>query len=164
MTCRLHVVMACEDSAATRQAEQLCGSLAIQLEGGFEFEVQAWTFDELADLHLRTIAARHAAMADIIVVACQGAHALPGSVNAWLELWVGRNANPCALVMFSDPKGSATPPREETRRLLQQAAERGRMDFFASSGIAARLDAPAEQVTQVPLAEPARPWAPASCA
>lgn len=102
MTSRLHVVMLCEDADAAQCGEGVYQTLVGQLGEGFDLDLHAWRFSELAPLNLRLAAAWQAAKANLILIACQGIRALPRAVQGWLDLWVGRQSN-CELVGLPPP-------------------------------------------------------------
>lgn len=134
VTARLHVAMICEDADAAQCGEGVYQTLVGQLGEGFDLDMDAWRFSELAPLNLRLAAAWQAAKANLIMIACQGTRALPRAVQEWLDLWVGRQSNPCALILVLAGEHGPAPMRREIQEFLQAAAERGQMDFFTNAG------------------------------
>ena len=140
VTSRLHVVMLCEDADAAQCGEGVYQTLVGQLGEGFDLDLRAWRFSELAPLNLRLAAAWQAAKANLILIACQGIRALPRAVQGWLDLWVGRQSNPCALILVLAGQQGPAPMRREIQECLQAAAARGQMDFFTNAGGATGAD------------------------
>ena len=134
VTSRLNVVMLCEDADAAQCGDGVYQTLVGQLGEGFDLDLHAWRFSELAPLNLRLTAAWQAAKANLILIACQGIRALPRAVQGWLDLWVGRQSNPRALILVLAGQQGPAPMRQEIQELLQATAERGQMDFFTNAG------------------------------
>jgi hypothetical protein len=126
----LHILIVAEDVAASRHAQQVYSRLVRQLGDDFDFDPHVWEFGALADPELRAAAAQEAVRSDVIIIAGHGRAELPPHVTAWIQLWLGRNANPPALVALFGATGSLGRNRAAICAHLQEVARRGRMDFF----------------------------------
>ena len=130
VTCNLNVVIAFEDVAAGRHAQQFYEHLTKRLGADFEFTRFQWNFNLLKDANVRDVAARDAATADIVIIAAHGDHDLPEHFRSWVQLWLGRNANPMALVALFDRPNCCEITRTLIRSYLNDVARIGGMDFF----------------------------------
>ena len=131
VTCNLNVVIAFEDVSAGKHAQRFYEYLSERLGGEFEFTRYQWNFSLLKDANVREVAARDAATADIIIVATHGDHDLPDHFKSWIQLWLGKNANPMALVALFDRPNSCEITRALIRSYLNDVARVGGMEFFA---------------------------------
>ena len=131
VTCNLNVVIAFEDVSAGKHAQRFYEYLSERLGNEFEFTRYQWNFSLLKDANVREVAARDAATADIIIVATHGDHDLPDHFKSWIQLWLGKNANPMALVALFDRPNSCEITRALTRSYLNDVARVGGMEFFA---------------------------------
>jgi hypothetical protein len=126
----LNVVMAYEDFDTGKHAKKTYDFLVENLGHECHFNHQMWKFEVLSIPKLREMAAKDAAMADIIIISCRGTE-LPGDVKAWIELWLTDHSHPIALVaLFEGPSEDVTQARA-LRSYLQSVARRGQMEFFA---------------------------------
>ncbi len=148
VTACLNFVIVFEDVATGRRAKYIYDSLASQLGKMFAFEQQTWKFSVLNEQRLRELAARDAAAADIIILACHGDGDLPAEVKSWIDLWAGRNGGPKALVVLFD--GQPGQAQAAIRAYLEAVARQADMDFFAEpEGASQRSGQPL--VTRSPL-------------
>jgi hypothetical protein len=131
VTCNVNIVIAFEDAATAKHAEQFYERLKERLGGEFEFTRYQWSFALLQDAAVRDAAAQDAAQADIVIIATHGDLELPEHVDNWFQAWVGRNASPMALVALFDRPAESTEAREDVRAALSRIAQTGGMDFFA---------------------------------
>src|ERR1051325_527110 len=83
----INVVIAYEDFETGKHAKKTYDFLVEHLSEQCRFINQMWKFDVLSIPKLREMAAKDAAMADIVIVSCHGAEDLPADVKAWIELW-----------------------------------------------------------------------------
>ena len=125
------VVIAYEDFETGKHAKRTYDFLTEHLHHECTFTNQMWKFDVLAMPNLRQMAAQDAAQADIIIISCHGATALPAEVKAWIELWINEDSHPVALVALFDENLTDTPETQTMRSYLEQVAQRGMMEFFA---------------------------------
>lgn len=126
----LNVVIAYEDFETGKHAKSTYDFLVEHLGHEFQFLNQMWKFDVLSIPKLRDMAAKDAAMADIIIISSHGRE-LSQEVKSWIEMWLAEKGNPMALVALFT--GSSTDPRETAavRDYLDGVARRGRLEFFA---------------------------------
>ena len=132
ITSTIQVVIAFEDLAAGKRGKQVYDYLTHRLTD-FEFDHEVWKFSALECPRLLESAARQAAAADIVMLALHGNNELPSVVKDWIELWVGQNGNPMALVVLFDRECEDAPEMKRTRSYLEQVAARGKMDLFVQS-------------------------------
>ena len=124
----LNVLIAYEDFEAGKRAKETYDFLVANVAHDYQFSNQMWKFEVLSIPKLGEIAAQDAALADIVIISCQG-HDLPAETKAWLELWLGQRIRAIALVaLFAQPNlvGAA-----KVRSYLAGVALRGQMEFFA---------------------------------
>src|SRR5207245_10236995 len=81
-----NVVIAYEDFETGKHAKSTYDFLVEHLHGECRFTNQMWKFDVLGIPKLREMAAKDAAMADIIIISSHGGEELPPDVKAWIEL------------------------------------------------------------------------------
>src|SRR5947209_20040133 len=84
---RFNVVIAYEDFETGKHAKRTYDFLVENLGHDCQFTNQMWKFEVLCIPKLREMAARDAAMADIVMISCHGKE-LPPEVKAWVELGV----------------------------------------------------------------------------
>lgn len=125
-----NVVIAYENFESGKQAKATYDFLVENLGTNCKFSSQMWKFDVLGIPKLREMAAKDAAAADIVILACKGSNRLPIEVKAWIELWLAEKNNSIALVaLFEAPEGNLE-QLEATREYLSSVAKRGQMEFF----------------------------------
>jgi hypothetical protein len=129
ITSTIQVVIAFEDLAAGKRGKQVYDYLTHRLTD-FEFDHEVWKFSALECPRLLESAARQAAAADIIMLAVHGHKQLPEQVKNWIEMWLGQNGNPMALVVLFDRECEDSPEMSKTRQYLEEVARRGKMDLF----------------------------------
>jgi hypothetical protein len=125
-----NVVIAYEDFESGKQAKATYDFLVENLAADCRFSNQMWKFDVLGIPKLREMAAKDAATADIVILACKGSNQLPDEVKAWIELWLAEKSNAIALVALFDSPDIDTDQVEATREYLSSVAKRGGMEFF----------------------------------
>jgi hypothetical protein len=123
-----NVVIAYEDFEAGKHAKRTYDFLVDNLGGDCRLTNEMWKFDVLRVPKLQEMAAKDAALADIILVSGHGGSELPREVKSWLEAWLRQPGQALALVALFDR------PREHTlpiRSYLAGIAQRARVAFFA---------------------------------
>lgn len=125
-----NVVIAYEDFDTGKHAKETYDFLVHNLGHECQFSNQMWKFDVLGIPKLREMAAKDAAMADIIIISCHGTHDLSADVKAWIGSWVQSRTNAIALVALF---GNSAPCSEGQflRAYLADIAKLARMEFFA---------------------------------
>jgi hypothetical protein len=121
------VVIAYEDLESGKQAKHAYDFLAEKIGSECHFTNQMWKFDVLGIPNLRDIAVKDAAMADIIIIACQSDD-LPVQAKNWMESWLALPSNAMALIALL--RDSQTTQSAATRVYLAEAAKRAKMEFF----------------------------------
>jgi len=125
-----NVVIAYEDFEAGKHAKKTYDFLVENMGHDWQFTNQMWKFEVLCIPNPREMAARDAAMADIIMISSHGSE-LPAEVKAWVELWVTKPHHPIALVALFDHPNHLDHDTNGVRSYLASVAERGQMEFFA---------------------------------
>ncbi len=129
---RVTVVAAYEDSPTDARVNDFCRDLGRHFGENCEVIRQRWLFNELRIPQLRAIAAREAALADIVVICAHHADSLPDEVRNWIETWAGQKAKRAiVLVALFDP-----PYRGDSgsmRAYLDGVARRGNLEFIVLS-------------------------------
>lgn len=125
-----NVVIAYEDFEAGKTAKKTYDFLVSQLGHDCRFVNQMWKFNVLDIPKLREIAAKDAAMADILILACHGGADLPGAVKAWIEQWETLKSNALALVALFHPATAQREGAQTARSYLAGVAKRNKMEFF----------------------------------
>jgi hypothetical protein len=129
-----NVVIAYEDFETGKQAKRTFDVLGDQLKNDCRFTNQMWKFDVLNIPKLREMAAKDAAMADIVIISCRAKDQLAPEVKAWIELWLAEENNAIALVALLDNSPGFPMEGANLRRYLSEVAVRGGMEFFAQPG------------------------------
>ena len=122
------VVIAYEDLEAGKHAKRTYDFLTQNLGTECEFSNQMWKFDVLGISKLREIAAKDAAVADVLMISSRGDLGLPTGVKVWIESWLAQGTRAIALVALFHPgfENSRT-----VRAYLADVARRGGLGFFA---------------------------------
>ena len=126
----LNVVIAYEDFETGKHAKGTFDFLVHQLGSEFQFLNQMWKFDVLGIPKLRDMAAKDAAMADIIIISSQGQEPAL-EVKLWVESWLALGGHPLALVALFAGQDCADRESNPAREYLAEVARRGRLEFFA---------------------------------
>ena len=126
----INVVIAYEDFETGKHAKKTYDFLVEHLGHECQFTNSMWKFGVLSIPKLREMAAKDAAMADIIIVSCHG-HELAPEVKAWTELWLAENTHPIALVALFDRAEDDPQQTQAVRAYLASVAQRAQMEFFA---------------------------------
>jgi hypothetical protein len=125
------VVIAYEDFAAGKHAQETYDYLVQRLEGELELDRQMWKFDVLKNLKMRELAVEDAAAADLIIISTHGMGDLPEGVWSWIDRWVAHEGSAMALVTLVDRPRAYEGEDNPIRFYLQRVARRAGMDFFA---------------------------------
>ncbi len=123
-----NVVIAYEDFETGKHAKRTYDFLVENLGRDCQLINQMWKFEVLRVPKLQEIAAKDAALADLILVSSHGGSELPPEVKSWIESWLREPGEPLALVALFDR------PREHTlpiRAYLAGVARRAQVAFFA---------------------------------
>jgi hypothetical protein len=121
-----------EDSATGARAEEFCQTLAKCLSRTPAFSKEMWLLTELRTAQLKTIAAREAAAADLVIISFHHAEILPDEVKSWIRLWLKqRGRRPAVLLALFDPPCLGT--SSSIQAYLREVARRGNMEFLARS-------------------------------
>jgi hypothetical protein len=120
-------VLIYEDFAAGVRARWFCEKLVGTLEGTLEEHM--WNFDVLGIREIRNLAASTARRADVVIVSVSGDTELPGTIRAWLDiwLWILEEETPALVALFNS---SASQKIASVRAYLQQLARCRGIDFF----------------------------------
>jgi hypothetical protein len=92
-------------------------------------EEQMWNFEVLGIREARNAAASAARKADVVAVSISGQLELPGTVQAWFDMWLWllEDENPALIALFDS---SATPNIVSIRAYLSCVARRAGIEFF----------------------------------
>lgn len=128
----VRVVIAYHDLAAGKRAMRVLADVAKGLGDDVEFQPVPWSFDVLADVDWRSVAANDAVQADILIIATSDASPLPSAVGRWADAAINRKHGTAAAVVAlfgseENPDGAGSSRLEA----IQLAAQRAGLDFFA---------------------------------
>jgi hypothetical protein len=121
-----------EDSATGARADEFCRTLSQCLGRNCELTKELWLLTELRTAPLRAIAAREAALADLVIISVHHGEKLPNDVKSWIDLWLkqkGRRSS--VLLALFDPLYLG--PSSSIQAYLRQTAEQANMEFLARS-------------------------------
>ena len=128
----LRVVIAYNDIVAGKRAMRVLGDLGKRLGDEIEFQPLPWSFDLLADVNWREVAASDAVKADILIIATSDSNPLPSAVGQWAEAAISqkRGTSAAVVALFGSEEN---PDRAGSFRLeaIQTAARQAGLDFFA---------------------------------
>jgi hypothetical protein len=137
----LSVAIIYEDFEAGKHARKTYDYLVQVLGHDMHLTSSMWKFDVLAIPKLREIAAKDAAMGDIVIIASHGGDTLPKHVQLWADQWLACRGHSSALVaLFDCSKERAMP----IRTFLETLAQRGQLEFFVQPE-----EGPARRLTHV---------------
>jgi hypothetical protein len=134
-----NAVMAYEDAITAERAKEAWDSLVCtSFQGRHDPGLRLWKFDGLRAPEMRDVASKHAAQADMILIATRGAGQLPTEVKAWIDGWLARkrkaSANQSTLAALFDALSNTVGiPALAQFAYLQRVARRGNMDFLVST-------------------------------
>ena len=124
------VVLVFEDFNTGKRAKRAYDFLAANLTHEWQVISQMWKFEMLNIPELREMAAKDAAMANLIIVSSRGDRQLPTHVKDWIEMWLGCQGDAVALVALFDSPLEQAEHAQATQTYLERVAKRGRMEFF----------------------------------
>ena len=128
----VRVLAAYEDSSTGGRAEEFCKDLSRNHVPKADLTKEMWLFNELRLPQLRTIAAREAANADLIIISVHHAASLPEEVKSWIDLWLARKPQrPPLLLALFDPVYQGDSSSMQT--YLKDVARRGKMEFLVQT-------------------------------
>lgn len=152
----LRVVIAYDDLAAGKHAMRVMTSLGKNFGDDIQFEPLPWSFDLLADVDWRAVAASDAVNADILIIATSDAQPLPPAIGRWAEDAIHRKqGTAAAVVALFGPEGNPDGAGSARLAAIQAAAQQAGLDFFAPTPshelneAIARIHQRAEMVTPV---------------
>ena len=128
----LQVVIAYDDIAAGGRAMRVLADLGEGLGDAIEFQPIPWSFDLLADVDWREMAATDAVNADILIIGTSSTNPLPLAVQRWVETAIAqkRGTDAAVVALFGLEEN---PDRAGSSRLeaIQAVARQAGLDFFA---------------------------------
>ncbi len=125
------VVIAYEDFATARRAQQAFDFLSQNLSHQWQVTSQMWKFELLSPRQLRDMAASDAATADVVMVACHDDSELPPHVRSWIETWTRRRGRIVALVAVLDGTPAQAKGPRSPQPYLEGVAKRAGVEFLA---------------------------------
>ncbi len=129
---RITALAAYEDSCTNTRVSDFCRELARSLGPQLELEKQMWMLSELRVPQLRSIAAKEAAAADLVIISIHHSESLPEELQSWIELWLPHgNPRLQLLVALFDP--IYTGVSASLRTCLESVAHRARMEFWVQT-------------------------------
>lgn len=96
---------------------------------GTTLQEQMWSFDGLRIREVRNAAASASRKADVVVVSASARLELPGTVRAWLDMWLWHldGEEPALVALFDS---STAPNIARVREHLNCIARRAKLEFF----------------------------------
>jgi len=111
------------------QARKAYNFLVENLSHDWQVSSQVWKFEVLSVPELREMAAKDAAMADLIIVSSHGRGEWPAHVQAWVEMWQGDKRGPVALLALLNGSPELAERARVAQAYLEEVARRRRMEF-----------------------------------
>jgi hypothetical protein len=128
----LRVVVAYRDIAACNRAMRLLADVGEALGDDIDFQPLPWSFDLLADVNWRRVAASDAINADLFILATSDTNPLPPAIGGWAETAISRKrGTAAAVVALFGPEGHPDGIGSSRLAAIQTAAKRAGLDFFA---------------------------------
>jgi hypothetical protein len=124
------VVLVFEDFSTGKRAKRAYDFLAANLTHEWHVVSQMWKFEVLGIPELREMAAKDAAMANLIIVSSRGDRELPAHVKDWIETWLGYRGEAVAIVALFDSPPERAGQAQATQTYLEGVAKRGQLEFF----------------------------------
>lgn len=125
-----NVVIAYEDFATGKHAQETYDFLINQLGREYIFTNQMWKFDILGNAKMREMAVKDAMAADLIIVSTHGDD-LPSEVKAWVNRWASEKGHAMALVNLIDHPHGSESDCATLKNYLEEVARKSHMDFFS---------------------------------
>jgi hypothetical protein len=122
-----------EDSNTCTRVKDFCQAMARELGAHCKITQHVWMFSTFRMEELREIAAREAAVADLVILAARPAESLPEEVQNWIEKWLEqKGARRSVLLALLDRPfdGSVNP----VGTYLEKVADRGGLDLLVDLG------------------------------
>ncbi|EEF62489.1 hypothetical protein [Pedosphaera parvula] len=126
-----NVVIAYEDFAAGKHAQETYDFLVSQLGRDYIFSNQMWKFDLLGNSKMKEMAVKDAEAADLIIISSHGTSELPGEVKSWIDQWTSEKGHAMALVNLVDCPEEGGADSTQLKVYLQSVARKAKMDFFS---------------------------------
>ena len=126
-----NVVIAYEDFATGKHAKKTYDYLVANLGHDCQFCNQMWKFEVLGISKLREMAAKDAAMADVIIISTHGNTDVSAEVKVWIESWLSQKTEAIALVALFDSPHENPTQTQAACNYLASVAKRANMEFFA---------------------------------
>lgn len=124
------VLIAYEDFATGTHANRACDFLVANLSHEWRVTSQMWKFDVLKVPELQKMAAKDAAMANLMIISSRGDRELPADVKSWLETSLEYEGDTVALIgLFGCPPEQSL-HAQATQAYLFGVAQRGHKTFF----------------------------------
>jgi hypothetical protein len=137
------VVVVYQNTDLRQQAVKFCNSLVDRFWQKQSFELNWWSFAQLAGSQTAALAADKAASADLIVFAARPETELPFEVMAWMESWVSRRGDrEGELIGLLDPGAEVLSEGTERFVYLRSAAHRAGMDYLTEVPESIRIHIP----------------------
>jgi hypothetical protein len=150
-------VLIYENFAAGVRAQRFCERLARALDS--TLEEQMWNFDVLGIREVRNGAAGAARSADAVILSVSGRTELPGTIRAWLDMWLGllEKENPVLIALFesSGPRNIAS-----IHAYLSGIARHAGIDFFPHHVGSPRLSRAAQESGALLNSQQINKWTP----
>ena len=128
----LRVVIAYNDVAAGQRAMRVLAALGKGFGDDIQFQPLPWSFDLLADLDWREVAASEAVRADILILATSSANPLPPAVGRWAaEAIHQKRGTSAAVIALFGPEENPEAAGSSRLEAIQVAAQQAGLDFFA---------------------------------
>jgi len=141
---RWSILVAFHDLAARRRAMRVCDNMVARFWPEMEFQMHWCSFDQLAAAEIARVATRHAALANIIIIATTADAGVPETVKLWMNEWCPqRHGREGALIALIE--GSPDDPTLAlTHRDLRYAAHRAGLDYLTHEPAFAPVPPPDE--------------------
>jgi hypothetical protein len=131
-TKRIAMLGAYEDAPTGARVHEFLQSFSRSLGQNCTVSKELWLFNELCMPQLRAIAAKEAALADLVILSVHPAESLPSQVKDWIEQWLQSKGRRCAvlLALFDAPHhGDST----SMQTYLKAVAERAQIDLLVEA-------------------------------
>jgi hypothetical protein len=128
----LRVVVAYDDLGSGQRAMRVLGNVAAALGDAIEFEPMPWSFELLADVDWRKVAASEAVNADIVIIASSSSRPLPPEVGRWTKAAIQqKQGTATAVVALFGPEGNPDGAGSPRLEFIQNATREAGLVFFA---------------------------------
>ena len=128
----LRVVIAYNDLSAGKLAMRVMTGLGKNFGDDIQFQPLPWSFDLLADVDWRQVAACDMVKADILIIATSDSSPLPPAVGRWAEAAIhSKQGSAAAVVALFGPEENPNGAGSSRLEAIQRAALMAGLDFFA---------------------------------